>query len=246
MKITCIVNRKGGVAKTTTAVNLAAGLTLIKKRVLLIDLDPQYNATSAFGIDPEDLQYSMQSALQSLIDIESVIIPTGFNDLMIAPGSKLLKGAEEELQPEFEAHLKLSTILPELDYDHVIIDCSPSLGLLTTNAIYASDSVIIPTTLCSFSLEGIANIIEPIVKEQPEKKIGVLITKYKKVTSRTNEWAMEVLEPYKSIVFKKKIRNNEALNQSFIEDEPIFSFSKNSYGAKDYKALTKEFLQWLN
>ena len=246
MRITCIANQKGGVGKTTTSFNLAAGLAEKGMRVLMIDLDPQYNVTTAAGVFPPGCEYKTGNLLHQEVSIQETIVKgviTNAGTVDLIPADHSLKRAEDLLIPELFAETRLAKALQGLDYDHVILDCSPSLGLLTTNALIAATHIIIPCEFGSFSIEGIANLLNKIDEVGSGDKIKrLLVTMFRSRTTRTNQWAEDQLLPYQEIIMKTKIRENEALRQAAIEQQSIFDFSPRSHGAEDYKALTQEFL----
>jgi chromosome partitioning protein len=246
MQITCVANQKGGVGKTTTSFNLAAGLADKGMRVLMIDLDPQYNITTAAGVFPPDCEYKTGNVLHQEVTIPEAVIKeviTSAGSVDLVPADSSLKKAEDLLIPELFSERRLARALEGLDYDHVILDCSPSLGLLTINALIAATRILIPCQFGSFSIEGIANLLNMIDGVGSGDKLKrLLTTMFRSRTTRTNEWAEDQLEPYREIILNTKIRENEALRQAAIEQQSIFEFASRSHGAEDYRALTKEFL----
>lgn len=248
-KIIAVINQKGGVGKTTTSINFACGLTREGHRVLLTDLDPQAHSTIGLGIEPETYHYAVHDVMLNKSDIREVLLKTSINNLDLVPSHIRLERAEQQLTPEMFKESRLHKALRGLDYDFVVIDCRPTLGTLTINALYACDFILVPCEMARFALDGFADLMETIenVKDnekiEKEKFIRILLNKFDARKSVTNDWVLGQLKPYKSLLFKTKIRQNEALNQAHIAMEPVFTFKANSSGAQDYEQLTKEFLR---
>ena len=247
-RIIAITNQKGGVGKTTTSINFASGLANAGYRVLLIDLDPQAHATLGLGIVPGTYHLAINDVLVNKQDIREVILKTDIENLFLAPSHIRLERDEQILNSEYFREGRLHKATLNLDYDFIVIDCRPSLGTLTINALYASDFIIVPCEMARYSLEGFADLMDAIdsVKNSgnanQDKSIYLLLTNFDSRNKRTNEWVLAELEDFKDQLFKTKIRKNEALNQANIARKPIFAFQPTSHGAEDYLQVTKEFL----
>jgi len=244
-KVISISNHKGGVGKTTSAINIGAGLNRLGKRVLLIDLDPQANLSQSLGIvDPERTIYG---ALRGEYPLEGVEVVKGLD---MIPSTLDLSGAEIELSSEAGREYILKELIEPLraSYDYIIIDSPPSLGLLTINALTASDQVLIPLQAQYLALQGLAKLLEIVEKIQKrlnkELRVGgVFITQYdsRKVLNRDVVATIEAR--FKEETFKAKIRDNIALAEAPAQGLDIFRYSPKSYGAEDYLSLSKEILQ---
>ena len=250
MKIISIVNQKGGVGKTTTAVNLASYIAKEGKKVLLVDLDPQGNATTGIGIDKAELQGSIYDVIVSEDSAELHIISGKYENLDILPSKIDLAGAEIELVGKISRESKLKKSLDKIkgEYDVVIIDCPPSLGLLTLNALNASDYVIIPIQCEFYALEGLTQLINTInlVKAElnPELEIaGILITMFDSRLKLSEEVEKEVRGYFKDKVFESIIPRNIKLSEAPSYGQPIDKYAENSKGAKAYHDVAKEVIK---
>ena len=247
-KIIAVINQKGGVGKTTTSINFSAGLAREGQRVLLIDLDPQAHSTIGLGIEPGTYERAIHDVLINKKNIRDAILSTQIDNLDLAPSHIRLDRAEQQLTPEMFKESRLHKAIRNLNYDFIIIDCRPTLGTLTVNALYACNFIVVPCEMARYSLDGFSDLMETIdsVKNSEEADnqnlIRILLTKFDSRKNITNDWVLEQLEPYQNLLFKTKIRQNEALNQAHIAQEPIFKFKSKSPGAQDYQQLTKEFL----
>lgn len=248
-KIIAVINQKGGCCKTTTSINLSAGLALQNNKVLLIDLDPQAHSSIGLGIEPGSYSKAINDVLINKLKMNEIIIQTQQNNLDLAPSHIRLDRAEQQLTPEMFKETRLKKAINDLNYDFIIIDCRPTLGTLTVNALYASNFILVPCEMSRYSLDGFADLMETIehVKNGEEvdkhKLIRILLTKVDSRKTITNDWVLEQLEPYKGLLFNTRIRQNEAINQANIATESIFTFKPNSPGAEDYLQLTNEFLE---
>lgn len=246
-RIIAVANQKGGVGKTTTSINFACALALRGKRVLLIDLDPQAHSTVGLGIEPGTYQYAIHDVMVNKKDIGEATLGTQVRGLDLVPSHIRLERAEQQLTPEMFKESRLHKAMRNLNYDCVIIDCRPTLGTLTINALYACNFVLVPCEMSRYSLDGFSDLMETIesVKNsggiESEKAIRILLTRFDSRKSITNDWIIEQLRPYEALLFNTKIRQNEALNQAHIAMEPIFVFKPNSFGAQDYEQLAGEF-----
>lgn len=246
-RIIAVANQKGGVGKTTTSINFACALALRGKRVLLIDLDPQAHSTIGLGIEPGTYQYAIHDVMVNKKNIREVTLGTQVRGLDLVPSHIRLERAEQQLTPEMFKESRLHKAMRNLNYDCVIIDCRPTLGTLTINALYACNFVLVPCEMSRYSLDGFSDLMETIenVKNsggiESEKAIRILLTRFDSRKSITNDWIIEQLRPYEALLFNTKIRQNEALNQAHIAMEPIFVFKPNSFGAQDYEQLAGEF-----
>ena len=248
-KIIAICNQKGGVGKTTTAINLATYLSLSQKKVLLIDIDPQGNATSGLGIDKHSIKESVYNLLIHDIDPHSLIIGTKVINLSLMPSNISLTGAEVELVGVMGREYRLRKALAPLaqEFDFLIIDCPPSLGLLTINALSAAQSVLIPIQCEYYALEGLSQLVNTInlVKENLNQSLtieGVLMTMADYRTNLTNEVINEVRKFFKDKVYKTVIPRNIRLTEAPGFGKPIALYDRNSIGAQKYEEFVNDML----
>ncbi len=248
-KIISVANQKGGVGKTTTTVNLATILAKKGKKVLLIDADPQGNATSGLGLD-KDLEPSTYDILVNDTEFEEVMQKTMIKNLKVCPANMNLAGAEVELVSMMsrEQRLKEKVDIIKENFDYILIDCPPSLGLVTLNAFTASDSVLIPVQCEYFALEGLGQLLNTInlVKKHLNKSIrieGALLTMYDIRTNLSNQVVKEVKKYFENKVYKTVIPRNVRLSEAPSYGMPITEYDPRSKGAKSYMKFAKEFLK---
>ena len=246
MKIIAVINQKGGVGKTTTSINLACGMALCGRKVLLLDLDPQGHTTIGMGM-AERYEFAVQEVLLNKKGIEEVMVTTDIENLFLVAANLHLDKAEQLLIPEYFREGRLQKALAGLeDFDYVIIDCRPTLGTLTINALYAANFILVPTDMGRYSLEGFADLIDTVKKIKPEmvtRDIRILLTMYDSRESIVNDWVQEQLEDYKHLICTTRIRKITGLKQAQIAETPIMLFSPNNAGAHDYMELTRELLE---
>lgn len=246
-RIIALANQKGGVGKTTTAINLSAALADNGQRVLLIDADPQANASSGLGIDIRELESSIYECLVNGIDPHQAIQQTDVKNLNLIPSHIDLVGAEIEMLNLPDREQLLKRVLGQVrdEYDYILIDCSPSLGLITVNALTAADSVIIPVQCEFFALEGIAKLLNTIkiIKSQlnPQLSImGFVLTMYDNRLRLSNQVLEEVRRHFGTLVFDTVIARNVRLSEAPSHGQSILDYEPKSKGAVAYKALAKE------
>ncbi len=249
-KIISIVNQKGGVGKTTTAINLAASLAVLEFRTLVIDADPQANTSSGLGFDPKDVRTGLYEVLVNEVAAKDAIIRTDFNYLDILPSNIDLVGAEIELinVPNRERIMKYAIDKIKGEYDFIIVDCSPSLGLITTNSLVASDSVIIPVQCEYFALEGLGKLLNTVKIIQtnlnPELQIeGLLLTMYDMRLRLSNQVVEEVKMHFQDLVFDTINQRNTKLSEAPSFGLAAITHDAESKGAINYLNLAKELLQ---
>jgi len=246
-RVISIANQKGGVGKTTTSVNLGASLAASGSRVLVIDLDPQGNATTGLGIQHRDLEGSVYDVIINDKSLDDCTEPTSVRNLFVVPATIDLAGAEIELVPAFSREMKLKRAIAEIrdDYDYVLIDCPPSLGLLTVNALAASDDVIVPIQCEYYALEGLGQLLRNVglVKSNLNQELemrGIVLTMYDARTKLAEQVESEVREHFGAKVYKTVIPRTVRLSEAPSFGQPITTFDPTSRGAIAYRELAKE------
>lgn len=249
-RIIALANQKGGVGKTTTAINLAASLAALEKRVLIVDADPQSNATSGVGIDSKQVKVTVYDCLIDGVNPREAIMPCSIDNLSVIPSNIDLVGAEIEMleRPEREKTLKKVLSVITADYDYILIDCSPSLGLLTVNALTAADSVIIPVQCEYFALEGLGKLLNTIKIIQtnlnPDLEIeGFLLTMYDSRLRLANQVVDEVTRHFQQMVFNTIIQRNVKLSEAPSYGQPAILYDVESRGTVNYLSLARELLE---
>ncbi|MDF2634580.1 MAG: Cobyrinic acid ac-diamide synthase [Pelosinus sp.] len=249
VKVIAIANQKGGVGKTTTSVNLSACLADLGKKVLLVDLDPQGNSTSGFGFDKTKIKQSIYDVLVNDTPIEGVILQTKIENLMLLPATIQLAGAEIELVSIMSRETKLKRVLDKIkyNYDYVIIDCPPSLGLLTINSLTAANSVLVPIQCEFYALEGLSQLMNTITLVQknlnPALSLeGVVLTMFDARTNLSIQVVDEVKNHFRHKVYQTIIPRNVRLSEAPSHGQPITRYDPKSKGAEVYIDLAKEVI----
>ncbi|MGD0880921.1 MAG: AAA family ATPase [Acidimicrobiales bacterium] len=246
-RVLAVANQKGGVGKTTTSVNLGAALAELGFRVLVIDLDPQGNATTGLGIDARNFELSMYDVLMRDCSLEDCVEPTSMKNLFVAPATIALAGAEIELVPAFSRELKLRKAIESVidDFDYVLIDCPPSLGLITVNALAAASEVLVPIQCEYYALEGLSQLMRNVhlvaSNLNPRLDIStIVLTMYDARTKLADQVATEVREHFGSKVCRIVIPRTVRLSEAPSFGQPITAFDPASRGAIAYRELAKE------
>ena len=249
VKVIAIANQKGGVGKTTTSVNLSACLADLGKKVLLVDLDPQGNSTSGFGFDKTKIKQSVYDVLVNDISVEGVILQTKIDNLMLLPATIQLAGAEIELVSIMSRETKLKRVLDKIkyNYDYIIIDCPPSLGLLTINSLTAANSVLVPIQCVFYALEGLSQLMNTITLVQknlnPALSLeGVVLTMFDARTNLSIQVVDEVKNHFRHKVYQTIIPRNVRLSEAPSHGQPITRYDPKSKGSEVYIDLAKEVI----
>lgn len=249
-KIITLANQKGGVGKTTSAINIAASMAVLEYKTLLVDADPQANATSGVGFDPKSIKTSLYECLVNDVKAKDIILETETPNLYLLPSHLDLVGAEIELINHPNREKIFKNILEEIkaDYDFIIIDCSPSLGLITVNALTAADSVIIPVQCEYFALEGLGKLLNTIkivqTRLNPELEIeGILLTMYDPRLKLSNQVVEEIRRHFQDIVYETLIHRNTKLGEAPSFGKPAIVYDAESKGSVNYMNLVREILQ---
>jgi chromosome partitioning protein len=249
-KIVAVANQKGGVGKTTTAINLAAGLACSGKRILIVDSDPQGNASSGVGVKPKTTKKHLYHLITGQCDLEEVVLPTSLDNLYIIPCNIDLVAAELELFSLSNRETRLRTILSSLppSFDYVFVDCPPSLGLLTVNALTAASSVVIPLQCEYFALEGLAQLVSTIrsVKKSLNSSLyieGIVLTMFDKRNRLTHQVSDEIKLHFREQLFSTIIPRNVRLSESPSHGKTVLEYDGSSTGAIAYRKLATEFLE---
>ena len=249
-KIIAIANQKGGVGKTTTAINLAASLAVLEYKTLLIDADPQANSTSGVGMDPKNIKVGIYECLMDEANIQKAIVETDTPNLSLIASDIDLVGAELELVDQPNRNQKLKNVLSKIkdDYDFIIIDCSPSLGLITLNALTAANSVVIPVQCEYFALEGMGKLLHTIKLVQTEMNEdleveGILLTMYDIRLRLSNQVVEEVKSHFQDMVFNTVIHRNTKLGEAPSYGKTIIMYDAAGKGSVNYLNLAREILQ---
>ena len=248
-RIIALANQKGGVGKTTTTMNLGASLATLEKSVLIVDADPQANASSGLGVDIKEVEFSLYECIVNKVDVRDAIYTTDIDNLDIIPSHIDLVGAEIEMLNMEGREKILRQVLEPIrnEYDYILIDCSPSLGLITVNALTAANSVIIPVQCEYFALEGISKLLNTIkiIKSKLNTSLeieGFLLTMYDSRLRLANQIYDEVKRHFQELVFKTVIQRNVKLSESPSHGLPVILYDADSTGSKNHLALAKEII----
>ena len=248
-KIIAFANQKGGVGKTTSAVNVAASLGLLGKKTLIVDLDPQGNATSGVGIAKKSLKGTIKDVLTGETNIKNVVLPTNYKNLSVIPTNVSLSGAEFDLYNDEGSEYNLKDAFKTIsdDYDYIIIDCPPSLGVLTVNAFVASDGILVPMQAEFYAVEGLSQLIATTKRvkklyNEDLNIIGILITMYNKRLLLSMQVMDELQKYYPDKLFNTTISRNVKLSEAPGFGKPVYYHDKHSKGANEYLEVAKELI----